>query len=64
MTRRKGEERSERQVPNRFKLCDGGHIQRNLCVPKCVVEMDHERCLEWQRNLKNLCIHPHYPSKG
>ena len=45
MTRRKGEERPERQVPNRFQLCDGGEVQRNLCVPKCVVEMDHERCL-------------------
>ena len=32
MTRRKEEERFEREVPNRFQLCDGGDDKRNHCV--------------------------------
>ena len=47
MTRRKGEEKLEREVPNRFQLYDGGDVQRNHCVPECVVEMYGEICHEW-----------------
>ena len=42
VTRRKGEERPERELPNRFQLCDYGDVQRNHCVLECVVEMYDE----------------------
>ena len=42
MTRRKGEERLEREVLNRFELCEGEEAQTNHCVPECVVEMYDE----------------------
>ena len=36
MTRKKGEDRLEREVLNRFQLCEGGDAQKNHCVPECV----------------------------
>ena len=63
MTKRKWEERPEREVPNRFQLCDGGNAQRNHYVPECVVEMYDEICHGWLKRWTDLCIHPHYPSK-
>ena len=47
MTRRTGEEMLEREVSNRFQLCDDGDVQRNHCVPECVEEMYVEICHEW-----------------
>ena len=64
MTRRKGEKRLKREVPNRFQLCDCGDVKRNHCVPECVVEMYDEICPEWRKRWTDPCIHPHYPSKG
>ena len=62
MTRRKGEERLEREVPNRFQLCDDGNIKRNHCVSECVVMYD-EICHEWLKWWTNPCIHPYYLSE-
>ena len=64
MTRRTGEEMLEREVSNRFQLCDDGDVQRNHCVPECVEEMYVEICHEWLKRWIDTCIHPHYPSKG
>ena len=64
MTKRKGEERLERQVPSRFQLRDGGDVKRNHCVPECVVEMYDEIFHEWLTRWTNPCIHPHIWSKG
>ena len=49
MTRRKGEERLEREVLNRFQLCEGEEAQKNHCVPECVGEMYDEEFHEWLR---------------
>ena len=63
MTRRKEEERLEREVPNRFQLCDDGDVKRNHYVLECVVEMYDEICHEWLKRKTDPYIHPHYPSK-
>ena len=42
MTKRKEDERPEREVPNRFQLCDRGDVQRNHYIPECVGEMYDE----------------------
>ena len=47
MTKREGGERPEREVSNRFQLCDGGDVQRNHCVLECVVGIYDEICNEW-----------------
>ena len=49
MTKRKREERPEREVLNHFQLCDGGDAQKNHCVPECVGEMCDEEFHEWLR---------------
>ena len=49
MTRKKGEERLEREALNRFQLCEGGDAQKNHCVPECVGEMYDEEFHEWLR---------------
>ena len=64
MSRRKGKERPEREVPNRFQLCDSGDAQRNHYVPECVVEMYDEIWHEWLKRWTYPSIHPHFPSKG
>ena len=64
MIRRKGEERLERKMPNRFQLCDVGDVQRNHCVLECVVVMYDEISYEWLKRWTDPGIHPHYSSKG
>ena len=39
MTRRIAEERPEKEVPDRFQLCDGDVAQKNHYVLECVGEM-------------------------
>ena len=43
MTRRKAEERPERERLNQFQQCDGGNAQRTHYVLECVGEMYDER---------------------
>ena len=49
MTRRKAEERPEREGLNLFQQGDGDNAQRNHCVKECVGEMYDESFHEWLR---------------
>ena len=49
MTRRKAEERPEKEGLNQFQQCDSCDSQRNYCVRECVGEMYDERFHECLR---------------